>query len=151
MEGSTDPLDDVEQQQEEEREEGADGLGDTLGFRDYEHLAIDEASMQLVVSPRVLQPYGIVHGGAYAALAESVTSRATYETVGPDNVAFGQTNDTSFLRPVFSGTVTADARAKHRGSTTWVWEVEMRDEDDKLCAVSRVTIAVRPFRRDDDR
>jgi uncharacterized protein (TIGR00369 family) len=104
-------------------------------------------SMRLPVNPSVLQPYGIVHGGAYAALAESVTSRATYETVGPDNVAFGQANDTSFLRPVFSGTVHAEARAKHRGSTTWVWEVEMRDDDDKLCAVSRVTIAVRPFRR----
>ena len=133
--------------QDQHGEEGVDGLGETLGFTDYEHLAIDEASMAMPVESQVLQPYGIVHGGAYAALAESLTSKATYETVGPDNVAFGQTNDTSFLRPVFSGTVTAEARAKHRGSTTWVWEVEMRDEDDKLCAVSRVTIAVRPFRR----
>ena len=131
----------------ESGQEGADGLGDTLGFTDYEHLAVDEASMRLPVGPRVLQPYGIVHGGAYAAMAESLTSRATYETVGPDNVAFGQGNDTSFLRPVFGGSVHAEARAKHRGSTTWVWEVEMRDDDDKLCAVSRVTIAVRPFRR----
>jgi uncharacterized protein (TIGR00369 family) len=127
---------------------GADGLGGTLGFTDYEHLAADEAAMNLPVTPKVLQPYGIVHGGAYAALAESLTSRATYETVGPDNVAFGQTNDTSFLRPVFSGTVHAEGRAVHRGSTTWVWDVQMRDDDDKLCAVSRVTIAVRPFRRD---
>lgn len=130
-----------------EQQEGNDGLGETLGFADYEHLAVDAASMRLPVNPRVLQPYGIVHGGAYAALAESLTSKATYETVGPDNVAFGQANDTSFLRPVFSGSVHAEARAKHRGSTTWVWEVEMRDDADKLCAVSRVTIAVRPFRR----
>jgi 1,4-dihydroxy-2-naphthoyl-CoA hydrolase len=128
-------------------EEGADGLGGTLGFTDYEHLAVDEAAMNLPVTPKVLQPYGIVHGGAYAALAESLTSRATYETVGPDNVAFGQTNDTSFLRPVFNGTVHAEGRARHRGSTTWVWDVEMRDDEDRLCAVSRVTIAVRPFRR----
>ena len=103
--------------------------------------------MRLPVNARVLQPYGIVHGGAYAALAESLTSRATYEAVGPDNVAFGQSNDTSFLRPVFGGSVHAEARAKHRGTTTWVWEVEMRDDGDRLCAVSRVTIAVRPFRR----
>ena len=135
--------------QDQHGEEGIDGLGEALGFTDYEHLAVDEASMAMPVESQVLQPYGIVHGGAYAALAESLTSKATYETVGPDNVAFGQTNDTSFLRPVFSGTVTADARAKHRGSTTWVWEVEMRDDDDRLCAVSRVTIAVRPFRRND--
>ncbi len=134
-------------EQSSEQQEGNDGLGETLGLTDYEHLAVDAASMRLPVNPRVLQPYGIVHGGAYAALSESLTSRATYETVGPDNVAFGQANDTSFLRPVFSGSVHAEARAKHRGSTTWVWEVEMRDDDDKLCAVSRVTIAVRPFRR----
>jgi 1,4-dihydroxy-2-naphthoyl-CoA hydrolase len=133
--------------QDQHGEEGVDGLGETLGFTDYEHLAVDEASMVMPVEPKALQAYGIVHGGAYAALAESLTSKATYETVGPDNVAFGQTNDTSFLRPVFGGTVTAEARAKHRGSTTWVWEVEMRDDDDRLCAVSRVTIAVRPFRR----
>jgi uncharacterized protein (TIGR00369 family) len=136
-----------EKPEPESGEEGADGLGGTLGFTDYEHLAADEAAMNLPVTPKVLQPYGIVHGGAYAALAESLTSRATYETVGPDNVAFGQTNDTSFLRPVFSGTVHAEGRARHRGSTTWVWDVEMRDDEDRLCAVSRVTIAVRPFRR----
>lgn len=138
---------DSESQARAAEQEGADGLGANLGFADYEHLATDEAAMNLPVSPKVLQPYGIVHGGAYAALAESLTSRATYETVGPDNVAFGQSNDTSFLRPVFGGTVHAEARAVHRGSTTWVWEVQMRDDDDKLCAVSRVTIAVRPFRR----
>jgi uncharacterized protein (TIGR00369 family) len=135
------------EEQKTETAEGTDGLGETLGFADYEHLAVDEASMRLPVRSHVLQPYGIVHGGAYAALAESLTSKATYETVGPDNVAFGQANDTSFLRPVFGGSVHAEARAQHRGSTTWVWEVEMRDDDDRLCAVSRVTIAVRPFRR----
>lgn len=127
-----------------------DGLGATLGFTAYEHVQTGEATMELPVNPRVLQPFGIVHGGAYAALAESLTSRATYDAVGPEKLAFGQANDTSFLRPVFGGTVRAEARARHRGNTTWVWEVEMRDDDGKLCAISRVTIAVRPARRPGD-
>ena len=56
----------------------------------------------------------------------------------------GLSNNTSFLRPVQTGsTVHADARALHRGRTTWLWDVEMRDDAGKLCATSRVTIAVR--------
>ncbi len=56
----------------------------------------------------------------------------------------GQANDTSFLRPIASGHVTATARRRHRGRTTWVWEVDLRDDSDRLCAISRMTIAVRP-------
>ncbi|MBK5118136.1 MAG: PaaI family thioesterase [Thermoleophilia bacterium] len=123
-------------------------LGEVLGITGYERPSDDLARAEIPVLPRIMQPYGIVHGGAYAALAESVTSRATYEVVGPDLGAFGQANDTSFLRPVSSGTVRAEARARHRGRTSWVWEVEMRDDGGRLCALSRVTIAVRPLRGD---
>jgi uncharacterized protein (TIGR00369 family) len=56
----------------------------------------------------------------------------------------GQANDTSFLRPMREGTVTATAVARHRGSTPWIWDGEMTDDEGRLCATSRVTIAVRP-------
>jgi uncharacterized protein (TIGR00369 family) len=56
----------------------------------------------------------------------------------------GLSNDTSFLRPVSEGTIMAEARARHRGRTTWVWEVDFTDSEGRLCALSRVTIAVRP-------
>ena len=58
--------------------------------------------------------------------------------------AQGLANQTSFLRPILAGTVHAVARRRHRGRTTWVWEVEMTDDEDRLCALVRMTIAVRP-------
>ena len=92
------------------------------------------------------QPFGLVHGGVYAAMAESLASQATATAVWTEdgNIAVGLSNHTSFLRPVFDGYVNAAARRVHRGSTTWVWEVELTDDDGRLCALSRVTMAVRP-------
>ena len=120
-------------------------LSETLGIGGYERLDERRARARMPVSGRIRQPFGIVHGGAYAALAETLCSMATYETVGPEEGAFGQSNDTSFLRPVFEGAIEAVAVAKHRGRTTWVWEVEMSDAEGRLCALSRLTIAVRPL------
>lgn len=118
-----------------------------LGIGEFEREGEDRARASMPVHAGVRQPAGIVHGGAYAALAETVCSRATFEVVGPGDGAFGQSNDTSFLRSISSGAVHATAVARHRGRTTWVWEVEMHDDDGRLCALSRVTIAVRPLRR----
>ena len=127
-------------------EEIPDGFGTWIGIEGYEHPEEGLARAELPVTSKVQQPYGIVHGGAYATLAETVCSRATWEVVGPELGSFGQGNDTSFLRPVAEGTIHAEAAAKHRGRTTWVWEVEMRDDGGRLCALSRLTIAVRPLR-----
>jgi 1,4-dihydroxy-2-naphthoyl-CoA hydrolase len=103
------------------------------------------AGGRLLVRDEVLQPFGVVHGGVYAAIAESLASRGTLAGVWPDgSLALGLSNHTSFLRPVSEGTITAAARPLHRGRTTWVWDVEMTDASGKRCAVSRVTIAVRP-------
>lgn len=90
------------------------------------------------------QRWGIVHGGAYAALAELLASEATDSSVRSNGAtARGLANQTSFLRPISSGTVHAEARRRHCGKTTWVWEVDFTDDDDRLCALSLVTIAVR--------
>jgi 1,4-dihydroxy-2-naphthoyl-CoA hydrolase len=103
----------------------------------------DHASARFEVADKHRQPMGLVHGGVYAALAEGLCSATTYmQVAGDGKAAVGSSNLTSFLRPVREGTVTAEARAIHRGRTTWVWEVEFRNDDRKLCAVSRVTLAV---------
>jgi uncharacterized protein (TIGR00369 family) len=95
----------------------------------------------------VKQPAGLVHGGVYASIAESLASMGTFFAVRDEgNIATGMSNQTSFLRPVTEGHVNAVARARHRGRTTWVWEVEFFDDDERLCALSRMTIAVRPGR-----
>ena len=99
---------------------------------------------RLPVVPGVCQPMGIVHGGVYAAIAESLASRGTADAVIQlGKVPLGMSNNTSFLRPVGEGHVHARAEAFHRGRTSWVWDVEMRNDDGKLCAMARVTIAVR--------
>ncbi len=96
------------------------------------------------VRPEVMQPAGLVHGGVYCAIAEGITSAATYAAVHEQGrVAMGLANQTSFLRPITEGTVHAAAEAIHRGRTTWVWDVRFTDDADRLCAVSRMTIAVR--------
>ena len=75
-------------------------------------------------------PFGIVHGGVYATLAESICSAATYDAVTQDGmVAMGQSNDTTFLRPISEGTHHRERRTRHRGRTTWVWDVEMSDDE----------------------
>jgi uncharacterized protein (TIGR00369 family) len=119
-------------------------LDAALGF---ELLEVTEvlARARFAVTNKVLQPFGLVHGGAYAALAESLTSVATYAAVAADgNIATGQSNNSSFLRPATEGTIHAVAKVLHRGRTSWVWDVEFRDDADKLCAITRMTIAVRP-------
>ena len=107
----------------------------------------DDARAAIEVAEHHKQPNGIVHGGVYASLAESLCSAATYEAVREDGmVAMGQANDTAFLRPITEGTIDARARARSRGRTTWVWDVEILDSAKRVCALVRMTIAVRPMR-----
>jgi 1,4-dihydroxy-2-naphthoyl-CoA hydrolase len=121
-----------------------DTLDSVLGFEIIE-IKEDSARAVVPVTNRVRQPYGLVHGGVYAALAESLASVATAAAVWDDgNIAVGLSNATSFMRPATEGTVHALATRRHRGRTTWVWDVDMTDDDGRLCATTRVTMAVRP-------
>jgi 1,4-dihydroxy-2-naphthoyl-CoA hydrolase len=112
-------------------------------------LEVEEATDQLVrgrvsVREHVLQPVGLVHGGVHASIAEALASLGTNVGVVPDGkIGLGQSNHSSFLRPVSKGTIHGLARRRHRGRTTWIWDVELTDDDGRLCALSRVTIAVR--------
>ena len=99
---------------------------------------------RIEVRPELCQGFGMLHGGVYAAIAESLASRGTIAGVLRQGAyALGMANNTSFLRPVSEGTLEGVARPLHRGRTTWVWDVEFSDAEGRLCAVSRVTIAVR--------
>ena len=119
-------------------------MNDALGFE------ITDGGEELArgrfeITDAVRQPMGIVHGGAYAAMAETLASAATDLAVQDDgNVAVGQSNHTSFLRPAAEGFVHAEARRRHRGRTSWVWEIDFTDDAGRLCAISRVTLAIRP-------
>ncbi len=119
------------------------------GFDALYGLVITEAGTETMrgevrVRDELLQPAGLVHGGVYAAIAESIASLGTALAVLDDGyVAMGSSNLTSFTRPITGGTIHAVARARHRGRTSWVWEVEILDDAQRLCVLSRVTVAVR--------
>jgi uncharacterized protein (TIGR00369 family) len=115
-----------------------------IGLEVDDLIEVGVRTARLEVVPGVCQPMGIVHGGVYAAIAESLASRGTADgVIELGKVPLGMANNTSFLRPVSEGHVHARAEAFHRGRTSWVWDIEMRNDAGKLCATSRVTIAVR--------
>ena len=92
-------------------------------------LSEDEVTAQVAVRDELKQPAGLVHGGVFASIAESVASIATWIAVrGEGRSAQGLSNQTSFLRPIVDGTIHAVGRRRHRGRTTWVWEVEISDD-----------------------
>src|SRR6185437_1309649 len=107
---------------------------DALYGLELERADADEVVARIAIDDRHLQPLGIVHGGVYAAAAESMASVGTFRGTGGEKFVAGLSNVTNFLRPVSEGdTVTAVAVPKHRGRTTWVWEVELRDGDGRPC------------------
>lgn len=125
-------------------------LNEVAGFDRLYGLKLIECGDALVrgsveLRPELMQPAGLLHGGVLASIAESLASVATALAVAADgDVAVGLSNNTSFLRPVLTGEVHAEATRLHRGRTTWVWDVRFSDDDGRLCAVTRMTIAVRP-------
>ena len=104
-----------------------------------------EVRAQVTVRDELKQPAGLVHGGLYAAIAESIASIATALAVFEQgDIAMGQSNSTSFLRPITEGVVHALGTRVHQGRSTWVWDVRFSDDAERTCAVTRMTIAVRP-------
>ena len=121
----------------------ADGFDGLYGLTLTE-VSPDTMSGEVPVRDELRQPAGLVHGGVYAAIAESLASMGTWLAVHEDgHAAMGLSNLTSFMRPITEGTIHAVAQVRHRGRTTWVWEVEMCDDAQRPCVLSRVTVAVR--------
>jgi 1,4-dihydroxy-2-naphthoyl-CoA hydrolase len=93
------------------------------------------------------QPLGLLHGGIYCSVAETIASVATVHEVWRDGrIGSGLSNSASFMRPITRGAVDVLARLRHAGETEWFWTHDFRDEDGRRCALVDVTIAVRPVR-----
>lgn len=123
--------------------ESSTGFDALVGLEILE-LGEEDVRAQVKVRDELLQPAGLVHGGVFASIAESICSMATWVAVRPEGrSAQGLSNQTSFLRPIMRGTIHAHARRRHRGRTTWVWEVDITDDDGRLCSLVRMTVAVR--------
>lgn len=106
----------------------------------------EEVVAQLDVDNRHKQPFALVHGGVYACVAESAASIGGMLTaVETGGSAVGISNNTAFVRPfVGDGILRSVATRIHGGKTTQLWDVDHRDPQGRLCATSRVTIALRP-------
>ena len=117
---------------------------DALYGLEIQSLGEEEASARVEVRPELLEAGGEVHGGVYASIAESLASLATTKAVTADGKrAQGLSNHTTLLHPIERGVVHATARRRHRGRTTWVWEVEITDDEGRACALVRMTVAIR--------
>jgi uncharacterized protein (TIGR00369 family) len=111
---------------------------------EFESCSDTEVYALVGVRDELKQPYGLIHGGVYASIAESMTSIATALGVAEQgDIAMGLANNTSFLRPITAGAIHARAIRVHRGRTTWVWDVTFSDDEGRACAITRMTIAVR--------
>jgi len=119
-------------------------LGESLGIRIIE-LGEDFVRGTLPVDARTHQPYGLLHGGASVALAETLGSLAAMLTLDASvEAAVGLDINANHVRGVKSGIVTGTARALHLGRSTQVWEIRIEDERQKLVCISRLTVAVVP-------
>jgi len=119
------------------------GLANSLDIRMVE-LTPTRVVATMPVDDRTRQPYGILHGGASVALAETVASVAAMANVDRERfVAVGLEINANHVRAKSDGMVTATATPIHIGRTTQVWDVRIVDESDRLVCVSRCTLAVR--------
>lgn len=105
----------------------------------------DYLRASMPVDARTYQPYGLLHGGASVALAESLGSTGGMMMVDiTRDMVVGIEINANHLRAVKSGTVTGTARALHVGRSTQVWEIRIEDERQRLACISRLTLAVVP-------
>ena len=112
-----------------------------LGLQ-YTELTPDGARAHLEVSPKLLQPMGLVHGGVYCSMIESMASASAYTwlaTRGGGNVV-GVNNNTDFLRSISSGTVYASTEPIHRGRLQQLWLVTITDADERVVARGQVRL-----------
>lgn len=95
------------------------------------------------VDDRTRQPYGLLHGGASIALAETVASLGATASIDRAHfAAVGQEINGNHLRPKVDGIVRATAVPVHVGRSTQVWSIEIRDEQERLVCISRCTMAI---------
>jgi 1,4-dihydroxy-2-naphthoyl-CoA hydrolase len=122
-------------------------LIEALGI-DITHLEEGKVIATMPVDERTKQPFGLLHGGASVALAETVASIGAYELVDKEHEAVaGLEINANHVRPKMEGIVTAVGTVLHQGKTTMVWDIKITDEQDRLICVSRCTMAIMKLKK----
>jgi 1,4-dihydroxy-2-naphthoyl-CoA hydrolase len=123
----------------QDRDQLGMGLIKLLGIR-VEEASGDRVVLSCPVTADLHQPYGLVHGGVYATLAETAASIAAALWFGDRGKVVGVANATDFLRAVRAGTLRAEATPLSRGRTTQLWQVEIGDDRGRLVAHAKVRL-----------
>lgn len=128
-------------------EKGLPNMGQVLGM-EFTHFAKDLVEAKMPVDHRTHQPFGLLHGGASVALAESVASVGAWLNVDlGQQFAVGVEINANHLKAVRNGWVFATAKPIHRGRQLHVWSVEIRNDTGHLICSSRCTLAIQNHRR----
>jgi 1,4-dihydroxy-2-naphthoyl-CoA hydrolase len=121
---------------------GPSTMGEHLGM-EWVEIGADFISIKMPVDHRTKQPYGLLHGGASCALAETAGSVASQLVVDPNKyICVGIEINANHVRSARQGYVTGIASVLHLGATTHVWDIKIYDEAKKLVCISRLTVAV---------
>ncbi|NNN01961.1 MAG: PaaI family thioesterase [Acidimicrobiaceae bacterium] len=116
-------------------------VNDSLGIETV-FVSADKVVLEVEVGPKVHQPYGILHGGVSALLAEGAASLGGAVSVGPDHIVVGTELNCSHLRSMTSGVLRATATPVRKGRTVHVWKIDLTDADDRLICVARCSLQV---------
>lgn len=121
---------------------GKNTLGEQLGM-EFTEIGDDYLKATMPVDHRTKQPYGLLHGGASVALAETLGSVGSALVIDPSKFnCVGLEINANHLRSVRDGFVTGIAKPIHIGASTHVWDIRITDQRDKLVCISRLTVAV---------
>ena len=125
-----------------------DGFDNELGLT-YLELTADGGRAQLEIHDKLLQPWGIVHGGVYCSIIESLASVSGHVWLSENGggTVVGVNNNTDFLRAISSGTVTAVSTPIHRGRRPQLWLITITDANDRVVAGGQVRLQNLPPRR----
>ncbi|OJW85266.1 MAG: hypothetical protein BGO69_06510 [Bacteroidetes bacterium 46-16] len=122
--------------------QSADTMAEALGI-EFTEIGDDHLCATMPVNKTTKQPYGLLHGGASAALAETIGSVASWLCIDREmEICTGIEINCNHVRGKTKGIVTARAEPLHIGAKTHVWDIKIRDEKDKLVCVSRLTVAI---------
>jgi 1,4-dihydroxy-2-naphthoyl-CoA hydrolase len=102
----------------------------------------DFITATMPVDKRTKQPLGILHGGASVLLAETLGSIASYMTLDKNDISVGLEIKANHIKSVTKGLVTGTVRPVHLGKTTQIWDISIKDDQDKLVCVSRLTLMI---------
>jgi 1,4-dihydroxy-2-naphthoyl-CoA hydrolase len=121
---------------------GANTMGEYLGM-EWVAVGDDFIKLRMPVDNRTTQPYGLLHGGASCALAETIGSVASHFIIDADKfICVGLEINANHIRGVKNGYVIATCTPLHIGTSTHVWDIKIHDEREKLVCVSRLTVAI---------